>query len=560
MLFRDSERLLTRCGWIASHGDEVRDAQSFLRGVLKPMFMRGIDARMLIHDTLHMLQRESRLRLNRARLNVLYKGDDFQTLTALSEQLFERMRVNLYAVLISLTGEDSALALEQRALTLVEMADRIASEGVRPEAMGVLKAAFLLEIADLVDRPDWLMPRDVGDSIDHFYSQIARLRAHVANIDAPRRLSREGIKWTKLAPGLRLGLLAGNNRLGPLRVNFLEISPKKWRLKVVDVHEAPPTGRNLAAVAEAHGAACATGGGFALESEHEAGDAARIGDPLGLLISDGEVLWPPSIRRTALLMDDEGKVDIWRVGMMGVRLHIRGATVLVRKVDSGRLRTGEIGVFTSAYGRPAPPAPLMISIVGHRVVEVASATEVDVPVGGLVVAIDPGRADPGALALVEPGDSVMYEMPAMRGLGHLRQALAGGPALLTNGQRDGDAIADNFGPGLPPSVYDPRTRTAMNLAARLGWGITEDHQLIAACVDGHQINRSVGLDLDDFGRLLREVGCVNAVNFAGGANARMFAAGRYVDANHLSDLLPGDEANDDGRLASAILVVEREKP
>jgi Phosphodiester glycosidase len=555
--FSDNEKLIARCGWIGCQGEEVRIGEGFLRGALSLPVLEGRDPRPLIHETLHQLQRESRLRLTRTRLTVLYKGDDFERLTAAADELARRVRVDLYAVLIGFTGEQRALITERRALSLLELAERLTKGSTKAELMQVLKTAFLDEVVQCIDDPTPTLARDVDDAVTHFYTQFMRLRAAAASPYAAKRPETGDVRWEKKAPGLRHGVLEGQYRFGPLRANFLEVSPKKWRMRVVDAHDWPAEKRNLLTIAESHGAAFATSGGFLLEAEHEGVPTARLGDPLGLLVSDGEVLWPPTIRRTALLSDEDGKLDIWRVGLAGMRLEIGRATVAARKMNPERLQPGEIGLYTSALVGPAPAAPLSITIIGHKVTAVTADEPVEVPTGGLVVCVNPGPIDLGPLALIEPGDLVQYRLPPMRGLGKIDAALAGGPALLTDAQRDGDLLADNFGPGMPPLALSPRTRLAASVTARVGWGLTADYRLIGVCVDGNTAASSVGVTLDELARLLRSVGCVQAVNFAGDTRARMLVDGKHVDRNHSSDLLPPDQHEWAYMLSSAILITER---
>ncbi|MDP8224806.1 MAG: phosphodiester glycosidase family protein [Candidatus Lernaella stagnicola] len=557
MSFTDDERLIARCGWMSQDGEEVRQGEMFVRGALSHIFATGRDARPLIHEMLHRLQRESRLRINHGVLKVLYKGDDFELLAQMAARDFEHTRIDLYATLIAQTGEHQALATERRALQFKELADRLVRESTKAEALTVLQAACSHEIATRIDQPHSLLARDVEDAIGFYYTQMMRMRAGAVAPYAAKRPQREEIKWNKLAPGLRHGVLTGQYRFGSLRANLLEISPKKWRLDIVDARELAPDKRSLIQVAQAGGAAFATGGGFSLTSELESIEPGRLGEPIGLLVSRGEVLWPPTYRRTALLTDAEGKVDIWRVGLIGTRLHIGKATIVVRKVNDGRLGPGEIGVYSPAFGRRVPAAPIMLTILGFQVVGLHLAEDVDVPINGLVVAINPGPADPGPLATIEPGDRVRFELPAMRGLGPLHGALAGGPALVTDGQRDGNLVADGFTADSPPLALAPRTRAAKQVGPRLAWGVTEDYRLFALCVDGHRVAESVGLTLDETARLMRALGCVRAVHFAANGAARMVVAGNYVDANEGSDLLPADDPAAGVALSSAVLIVER---
>ncbi|NLH48189.1 MAG: phosphodiester glycosidase family protein [Myxococcales bacterium] len=553
----DLTRLICRCAWLASNGAEVHHGEKLVRNALLGLVLRGEDVRPLARQALETLQSEARVRLNGDRISVLLESTDFEKLREEVENLAERMRVELYASLISHTHENLAAWCERRALALLDLADRLIRESTRHETMLVLKAAFLDEIDEWIDQPGPWRARDVLDCVDHFYSLMMRERSRVAFPYAPKRPESKDVKWSKDAGGLRHGVITGPFRFGPLRANILEISPKKWRLKIVNTSLLPERERDLAAVAAAQGAVHGTGGGFAMSLEGEAA-IRRLGEPVGLLIADGEVHVPPFPSRTALLMDEAGLVDIWRVVPIGLRLRLGKAGIVVRKVDSEHLLPGEIGVYTDQFKKPIPPAPLVLTVVGRKVGLVQRDASAVPPLGGIVIAAHPGSAGLGLLGEVEPGEWVYFEMPAMRGLDRLDAAIAGGPALLTDGQLDGDLDADHFDGFAAPAAFGPRTRAARNLLPRLAWGITPDYRLLAVAVDGYSPQNSVGLDLDELARLLRELGCTRAVNLDGTVGARMLVDGQLVDRNSEDQFALSDPAATcPYALPSVILITER---
>lgn len=560
MSFTEAHHVIARCGWLACHDCQTRRGERLIRHALQYLTQGGVDVRPFIGETLGSLQRESRLRIRHGGdINVLYEGDEFARLQTAMDENFEKLRVELYAAMISQTGEEQSAAGEFRALALAALFDRWISAGTDAQLIRVLKAGFLQEIAHLIARPTPLVARDVDDCIDHFYSKLLAMCFEERYNECPAHPTGKDVKWTKVGNGLRHGLLRGDYRFGPLNANLLEISPKKWRLQVISTDGLPPEQRSLTAIAAAQGAKFATNGGFGLAMEFDPFDNRQPGEPIGLLISRGEVLHPPTPKRSALLMDENGLVDIWRVGLIGVRMRLGGtARVVIHKVNSNWLNPGEIVAYTDAYRKMTPKAPLIVKIVGRKVVDVQAKTGAEVPTGGLVLAINPGSADPGPLATIEAGDAVHYEMPAMRGLERLEAAVAGGPALVVDGQSDGNLAADNLDGFCPPAALGPRTRNARNFLPRTAWGITSQYELIALTVDGFNARRSVGLNLDETARLLRSLGCIQALNLDGGEAARMVVNGNGADNNHYSDLFSdGRQAPARRPPASVILVLER---
>jgi hypothetical protein len=547
--------LIARCAWLASQGDEQRQGEALVRAALLHVVLRGQDVRPLARDALQALQAEGRIRLLGGRIGPGGRGDDFARLAEQSDRLRERLRIELYASLIAVEPEAIAAQCERRALSLTQLAGRLGRESTKREAMLVMEAAFLYEIDQIMTLPGSSPARAVADCIDHFYSQFMRLRARAASPYAPARPTAADVKWRKLAPGLRHGEINGVYRFGPLRADALEISPKKWRLRAIAAPDGPPEARTLPALAARAGARFAMSGGFALRPEDDPTQGRRVGEIVGLLVVDGEVVNPPAPARTALLTDVEGRVDIWRVGPIGLRLHIRRATAVARKVDQARLQPGEIGLFTSAFKGAMPGADLYVSLLGRRVVDVAQHVETPPPPGGLLLAILPGPAGLGPFAEIEIGDPVRCEMPAMRGLGAIDAAVAGGPALLADGLYDGDLAADGFDGEAPPTAFGPRLRAAHNLGPRAAWGLDSEHRLFAVVVGGRRPHDSVGVDLPELAKLLRELGCVRAVNMDDAAPGLLLdgALIEYPPAYDADEAAPAAPP-----LASAVAIVERD--
>ena len=60
-------------------------------------------------------------------------------------------------------------------------------------------------------------------------------------------------------------------------------------------------------------------------------------------------------------------------------------------------------------------------------------------------------------------------------------------------------------------------------------GVDADGHLLAAAVDGRNVERALGMTLGDVSRLMIRLGCVSAANFDGGSSKRMLVDGRIVD-------------------------------
>lgn len=545
----ETDLLIARCCWLAVHQQPRREAVVMTRHALVYAAFVGADIPRLIEHTRNMLMSQGRLRLINDQVSILYEGDDWKTLNAFVEEATQTLKIELYASLIGHTPETVAALCEKRALSVLALGDELTDDPVLSGTARVYQAAFLHEMLLLINEPAETSAIQVADRIDHFFTQFAYTLARRQPTTMQKHPVASEVNWTKLARGLRHGELIGHYRFGRLHAHLLEISPKYWRIKTATAGGLPAGQRDLSAIAKVNNARHATSGGFALPAPHD-------GEPIGLLINDGNVLNPPTLKRSAFLADTEGLVDIWRVGPIGMRIHCKQATVVVRKVNTERIRPGEIVVYTGAYHSEIPTTPLQITLRGRRVVQVARDQALSVPENGLLLAIHPGPAGAGALDDIEPGHHLFYELPPMRGLGRIDTAIAGGPALLVDGHRDCDLEADDFNGQLPPSSIGPRLRFGQALRPRTAWGITDDYRLIAVTVDGWDPSHSVGIDLDNLARFMADLGCRQALNLAGGAQAQMVVDGEVVDRS--SKQVFGEDASGlRQNLANAILVVEK---
>lgn len=297
------------------------------------------------------------------------------------------------------------------------------------------------------------------------------------------------------------------------------------------------------------------------------------GDPLGVGIADGELFsepWTGNAKggpRTALGIGADGRtVLLGTLGFLGdlqvadgVRYFISGIN---RQVGAGEivafsprygpvtaLRRGGTEVVLGAVNGPVRADKLMVG----RVTRVAAGSLLPalIPAGGLVLSAGPGA---GAaflgmhchvgdkigfvLSVAPPGQthdgikigSLLPQaggLPSRAGAGvargallwsGVREAVGGGPRLLTNGAVTIDGLAEGFDAGFTDHAY-PRT----------GVGVSRDgRRLIVVTVDGRQA-LSRGATLGELAGVLRRYGAWNAMNFDGGGSTSMSIAGLTVN-------------------------------
>ena len=393
----------------------------------------------------------------------------------------------------------------------------------------LLRVTFGVRVAGRLSGPAGKRARDVRDQIDFFYSRAAVLRYREVNRDRPRRVLREDVRWRTVRRGVAAAQVRMHLRRGPMFANLLRVDPRKVVLRAVDARGGRDEERSLSAIVRRFGAQEGTSGGFFLYSEDDLTPPLERGDPVGLLVSDGEVLSPPLFNRAALLIDERGHAHIRRVPLRGTTVRWDGGQVVLRSVNRPRSGRAEIIAYSRAFGAATPAGCGRTVTIVHRRVVASGAGGTAIPLLGLVLAFpDASIADPIVASLAE-GTPVRYALAATPGEAPVDQAIAGGPLLLDDGRLVMDLATEDFLPGVPPVTFSGDASIGMNLLPRLAWGQLPDHHLVAVAVDGRNLRRSIGESLDGMGRLMRSLGCQVALNFDGGSSKRICVEGEEID-------------------------------
>lgn len=353
--------------------------------------------------------------------------------------------------------------------------------------------------------------------IDFYYSQAAVLRHR--QDQGPRLAERlAALRWTTVAPGIEHALLDGRIAAGPLHINLLRVAPG-CPLLAWDNRE-----HDLLDQAAARGAVAATSGGFFLYSEADIAPPSARHDLVGLLVSDGEVVSPPVLRRTALLVAPDGGRALGRLGPEDTLLHASGvvlAPVSTNTAPAALPPTHPLGVpvaaYNRAYGPHSPAGPgAVITVVGHAIVSRGQGAA-PIPLNGLVLLLPAGVAPPPCGPL-----SWTLRQP-------LQAAMAGGPRLLREGVLDRDRVADDLAGTAPPVTFSQDETFDQNLLPRLVVGLQPSGTAVFAAIDGRNVDRAPGMTLQGAAGLLAGLACTDAVNLDGGSSKRMAVAGRLVD-------------------------------
>lgn len=373
-------------------------------------------------------------------------------------------------------------------------------------AARILRVGLRMRLEGMCSAPSPRLRR-VRALADFYYSLAVRLRHpewsedlhHLEELAAR-------VHWREVAPGLEHALIDGLADGMPVHANLLRADLRQVRVDVADLQEATHKGATLAEAAGPQ-ALAALSGGFFLYSEDDIALPSRRHDPVGLLLIDGAVRSAPVFRRATLLLG-EGGAALEPVGMDSVGVRLTGRLLEPR------------GFQNRAHGDVGPDVP-SLAVVGARIV--ALGTCLPVPLNGFVMGVDPDT-----LAEARVGMAVSYDPPLLAGT-PARAGIAGGPMLVVDGVAVCDMRGEDFWGTAPPITFSQDETGDRNMLARMAIGLDAEGRLLAAAIDGRNMQRALGMTLGHVSRLMLRLGCVTAANFDGGSSKRMLVQGRVVD-------------------------------
>ena len=98
---------------------------------------------------------------------------------------------------------------------------------------------------------------------------------------------------------------------------------------------------------------------------------------------------------------------------------------------------------------------------------------------------------------------------------NVEHIISGGPYLVKEDQLYVDTQAQKLN-----AISGKNPRTAI--------GYTKDENLILVTIDGRE-ESSVGMNLYDLAKLMKSIGCTNAMNLDGGGSSVMYVKGKIVN-------------------------------
>lgn len=293
----------------------------------------------------------------------------------------------------------------------------------------------------------------------------------------------------------------------PVKINVVEMNNKvasNYEVKPAIASVTLPNKRTVRNIAQRTNSIVAINGGFF---------KPQTGVPLGTLMIDKKIYTGPIYDRVALGIFKDG-YDVGRVQLDG-KIIGNNQEIKIDNINQPRMLSSYILAYTRDWGKYAPVSPqygVQLQIVGNKITA-ASANPLSIPENGYVL-VGP-KSKLGKLFGADYVDVEIKTNPKWENVQHI---ISGGPYLLKDNQIFIDMTAQKL-----QSIGGRNPRTAI--------GYTEDKNLILVAVDGRE-GSSVGLTLVELAKLMKTLGCTNAINLDGGGSTVMYIKGQIVNHPH----------------------------
>ena len=293
-----------------------------------------------------------------------------------------------------------------------------------------------------------------------------------------------------------------NNK--PVRINIVELSQGVNDKLVIEPSIASDTLANrskISTIANRENAIVSINGGYF---------KPQTGVPLGTLMINKKVYTGPIYDRVAMGIFDKG-FDMARV-KLNATLETNIGGLKIDNVNQPRMLSVHTIVYTPDWGEYSPPSPrygMQMVIEDGKLVK-TSYEKNKIPQNGYVIVGSKKN-------LSKFADAKKFKLkigmnPEWRNVNHI---ISGGPYLIKNGDVYVDMTAQKLA-----SIGGRNPRTAI--------GYTADNHLIMLTADGRE-GASIGLTLMELANLMKELGCVNAMNLDGGGSTVMYIKGQVVN-------------------------------
>ena len=235
------------------------------------------------------------------------------------------------------------------------------------------------------------------------------------------------------------------------------------------------------------------------------------GVPLGTLMINKKVYTGPIYNRVAMGI---GKNE-FKMAQVQFNSTLKAGreSLKIDNINQPRMLSTYTLLYTKDWGQTSPTPPkygVNIAIQDNKITNISYGSTA-IPENGYVISGPKAKLEPFFNAKKITLDIEM--IPEWKNIDHI---ISGGPYLVKDGSVYIDVSAQKLS-----AITGKNPRTAI--------GYTAYNEFIMVTVDGRE-QSSVGMTLGELARMMKEFGCINAMNLDGGGSSVMYVNGRIVNS------------------------------
>lgn len=234
------------------------------------------------------------------------------------------------------------------------------------------------------------------------------------------------------------------------------------------------------------------------------------GVPLGTLMINKKVYTGPIYNRVAMGIGN----NEYKMAQVQFNSTLKAGreNLKIDNINQPRMLSTYVLLYTADWGQTSPTPPkygVNIAIKDNKITTISYGSTA-IPENGYVISGPKAKLEPFFSAKKISLDIKM--VPEWENINHI---ISGGPYLVKDGSVFIDVTAQKLG-----AITGKNPRTAI--------GYTAENEFIMVTVDGRE-QASVGMTLGELARMMKDFGCINAMNLDGGGSSVMYVNGRVVN-------------------------------
>ncbi|TVP59150.1 MAG: phosphodiester glycosidase family protein [Nodularia sp. (in: Bacteria)] len=244
--------------------------------------------------------------------------------------------------------------------------------------------------------------------------------------------------------------------------------------------------------------------------------------PLGAVRRDNQWLSGPILNRGAIAWNDSGQFYFGRLTLQETLIAANNQKLPISFLNSGYVQSG-IARYTPTWGTSYTPLTdneILLVVQKNRVTNQlpggkAGETAVPIPQDGYLLTLRANATNTAAKLPIGTAVSITNSTNSAE-FNRYPQIMGAGPLLVQNNQIVLDAQSENFSKAF-----------STQKAIRSGICTTASGSLMIATV--HHRAGGLGPTLAEHAQLMKNIGCVNALNLDGGSSTSLYLGGQLLD-------------------------------